>query len=328
MCLYPKLVNNRKYVVNKKNKGIIPKVDDKRVLMVPVGCGKCMECRKQKASQWRVRLTEDIRENTNAKFITLTFSDLSLSKLEKEIKGITGYDRDNEVCRIAIRRFLERWRKKYKKSLRHWFITELGHKNTERVHIHGLVWTGESMQEIKEKWSYGRAVLGDGKGRHYVNDETINYIVKYVTKQDKVHKEYVSKMFVSPGIGSNYMNRDVIKRNRFNEEKTIQTYMTRQGLELALPLYWRNKLYSDEEREKLWLHKLDEQKRWIDGVEVDISESEDEYYKLLEIKRRKNKRLGFGNDQVNWELKKYENERRNLKKLERIEKLYNKQIKV
>ena len=61
---------------------------------------------------------------------------------------------------------------------------------------------------------------------------------------------------------------------------------------------------------------------WVDGVRVDISENEDEYFKLLKHKRVKNKRLGYGNDEINWELKRYENERRNLKKMERLEKLY------
>jgi hypothetical protein len=42
----------------------------------------------------------------------------------------------------------------------------------------------------------------------------------------------------------------------------------------------------------------------------------------LEVKRQKSKRLGYGDDKVNWELKRYENERRNLKKMERLQKLY------
>ena len=57
-------------------------------------------------------------------------------------------------------------------------------------------------------------------------------------------------------------------------------------------------------------------------MKVDISQGEEEYYKLLEMMRQKNKRLGYGDDAKNWELKKYENERRNLKKLERLQKLY------
>ena len=58
------------------------------------------------------------------------------------------------------------------------------------------------------------------------------------------------------------------------------------------------------------------------GVRVDISKGEEEeYYKLLEVKRQKNKRLGYGDDSENWELKRYENQRRNLIKKERIQKL-------
>jgi hypothetical protein len=249
--------------------------------------------------------------------VTFTFSEHELQKIDNEIKGLSGYDRDNEICRIAVRRFTERWRKKNKKTIRHWLVTELGSQNTERVHLHGLLWTDETTEEIAEKWSYGKIWIGD-----YVNGKTINYIVKYINKVDKAHKEYNSKIFTSKGIGSNYMLRNDVQRNRYNKGETIETYKTRQGIELALPIYYRNKIYSDEEKELLWLQKLDEEVRYVDGVKVDISKGEEEYYKLLEVKRQKSKRLGYGDDKVNWELKRYENERRNLKKMERLQKLY------
>ena len=63
MCLYPKLIINPKYKPNKKNGGQVPAIFDKRVIYVPIGCGKCMECRKQLARNWQVRLNEEIREN-------------------------------------------------------------------------------------------------------------------------------------------------------------------------------------------------------------------------------------------------------------------------
>ena len=88
MCLYPKLIRNRKYIANKKNEGKIPNLKDKRTQYVPIGCGKCMECMKQKAREWQVRLQEEIRENKNGKFITLSYTDESLEKLEKEINRI------------------------------------------------------------------------------------------------------------------------------------------------------------------------------------------------------------------------------------------------
>ena len=59
MCLYPRLIQNKKYIAN-KNGGVIPPVSDNRVRFVPIGCGKCIECRKQKKREWQVRMLEDI----------------------------------------------------------------------------------------------------------------------------------------------------------------------------------------------------------------------------------------------------------------------------
>ena len=38
---------NPKYKANKKNGGNIPPVIDQRTIYVPIGCGVCIECRKQ-----------------------------------------------------------------------------------------------------------------------------------------------------------------------------------------------------------------------------------------------------------------------------------------
>jgi hypothetical protein len=318
MCLYPKLIKNRKYTSNKKNGGVIPQVTDPRTLMVPAGCGKCIECKKQKSREWSVRLQEEIRNNKNGKFITLTFSNESIKELTKEIKGVEGYDLDNEIATLATRRFLERWRKKYKKSVKHWLVTELGGNGTENIHMHGILWTNEDAKTITEIWKYGYTWVGDKNNDGYVNEKTINYVVKYISKTDQKHKEYNSKILTSPGIGNNYINRIDAEKNKYKGEETKETYTTRQGIQLALPIYYRNKIYTEEEREKLWLKKLDEETRYICGEKIDISKNEDDYYKTLETYRAKNKRLGYGSDEKNWKLKKYENDRRNLKTLERI----------
>ena len=108
MCLYPKLIKNRKYTSTKKNGGNVPVCHDKRVMYVPVGCQKCIECRKQKSREWQARLLSDIREHKNGKFITLTFSNESINELYHEIKGLSGYNLDNAIATLAVRRFLER----------------------------------------------------------------------------------------------------------------------------------------------------------------------------------------------------------------------------
>ena len=126
MCLFPKLIANPKYKKNKKNGGVIPPISDERAKMVPIGCQMCIECKKQKAREWQVRLQEDIKTHKNGKFITLTFSDEKLEKLKQEVLSkydIEGYTLQNAIATHAVRMFLERWRKKYKKSIRQWLIS-------------------------------------------------------------------------------------------------------------------------------------------------------------------------------------------------------------
>lgn len=327
MCLYPKLIPNRKYLKNKKNKGNIPTPKDNRVLMVPVGCGKCMECKKQKARTWSIRLQEDIREYKNGKFVTLTFSNESVYELTKELTNVDGYELDNQLAILGIRRFLERWRKQYGKSLRHWLVTELGGNGTENIHLHGIIWTDEPRDTVAEIWKYGYIWPRPEKGwkENFVNDRTINYCVKYTTKVDPKHEYYNARVLASPGIGATYMKRSDSKRNKFKGTETDETYTTRQGRKMNLATYWRNKIYTEEEREELWLQKLDKQERWVDGekVKTDTPEGIELYHKMLKYAQEKNTRLKYGNDEKDWTKELYERERRKLNTKKRLEKFAN-----
>lgn len=317
MCLYPRLIQNKKYTSTKKNGGVIPAITDKRTMLVPVGCGKCMECMKKKARNWQVRLLEETKVNNNGLFVTLTFSNESITELSKEINGkLDGYDRDNAIAKIAVRRFLERWRKENKKSVKHWLITELGHEGTENIHLHGIIWTDKSEEYVKEKWKYGFIWTNERKGGK-VGEQVVNYIIKYCTKIDEKHKEYKPIILCSPGIGKNYINSTNAGINKFKKGKTEEYYKTRTGHKINLPIYYRNKIYSEEEREKLWLQKLDEEKRFVDGVEISVKDGTDTYYKVLEEARKKNKRLGYQDDTIDWERREYERNLRNLKFKER-----------
>ena len=103
MCLYPKLIKNRRYVPNKKNGGVPPQCPDQRLLYVTAACGKCMECRQQKQRQWLVRMSEELRQEPNAYFITLTIDDKSYSELSNTCKS----EDENTIATKAIRLMLE-----------------------------------------------------------------------------------------------------------------------------------------------------------------------------------------------------------------------------
>lgn len=305
----------------KKNGGNIPELKDPRAKYVAVGCGKCIECMKQKKRNWQIRLLEDIKEHKNGQFITLTFSEQSLSELNKLIiQSRNEYINSNNIATLAVRRFLERWRKKYKKSLRHWLVTELGQNSTERIHLHGIIFTDEDKETIDNIWQYGMTWVGS-----FVNEKTINYITKYINKQDLTHKNYIPKILCSPGIGANYLKSYNASLNQFRDYDTKEYYRTSTGHKIGLPTYYRNKLYNDEEREKLWMNRLDEETRYVLGHKIDVSESEDEYNKSLEYYRRYNKELGFGDDSKNWDAIQYRNKLKRIKM--KTEELKNKKIK-
>lgn len=331
MCLYPRLVPNPKYKPNKKNGGKPPFPTDPRTTQVPIACGNCIECRKQKTRQWQIRLLEEIRHNTYINpiteekipiypyFITLTFSNESIATLAQEINA-KGYLLDNQIATIATRRFLERWRKEHQVSLRHWLVTELGHNGTNNIHLHGIIWfrQKQDIHKLDQHWQYGYTYKGQPiytnnkitDYKNFVNDRTIGYITKYVHKQDEKYPNYKPIILCSKGIGSQYLNRTDINRNKFKGEETIETYKTTTGHEIALPIYYRNKIYTENEKEQLWLNKLDKQKRYILGVEIDVSTNYDNYLNLLENARIKNQSLGYGTDKKDWDKYKYEQEMR------------------
>ena len=234
----------------------------------------------------------------------------------QKTKKLNAYETDNELAKYAIRHFLERWRKENKTSLRHWLVTELGHVNTEHIHLHGIIWTNNNPKDITRHWQYGYTWIGD-KPENYISERTVNYIIKYIIKIDNDHKEYLPIILCSKGIGDNYLEQYNASKNKFKDTETDETYRTRTGNKIALPIYYRNKLYNDEEKEKLWLNRLDKQERWVLGQRIDISEGEEEYETALKYAQIKNITWGYGNNTIDWNRKMYENERRLMKQVER-----------
>lgn len=312
MCLYPRLIQNPKYKPNKKNGGHPPKPKDKRLNAVAIGCGKCIECRKQKANEWRVRLSEEIKHRQYKYFVTLTFSQENLEKYEYLAAEKNGGEiEENEVATIAIRRFLERWRKLYGESTKHWLITELGHDNTERLHLHGIIFTTpQKIRNLEKIWGNGWVHIGT-----YCNTKTINYIVKYVTKIDNDHKEFNGKILCSPGIGDNYFTNgkkgkerktEIPILNTYNKTNTREYYKLPNGQKTSLPIYYRNNIWTENQREQLWLNRMDEGKIYVMGTAYDITteKGRQTYIKALKTAQKNNIKNGYG--KIEWKAKDYQ----------------------
>lgn len=252
-------------------------------------------------------MMEEIEHDRSGKFVTLTFNEEALEKAKKRAIKKRGSDEPNEVATQAVRDFLERWRSKYGTSVKHWLVPELGHEGTERLHLHGIIFTDKN---IEERWQNGWVYIGD-----YVNERTINYIIKYVTKIDEKHKDFRAKILPSAGLGKGYLTRTNAKKHKFNDKKTINEYRLNNGAKVNLPIYYKNHIWTEEERGKLWGNLLDKQERYVLGQKIDTStwEGQVQYKRALKEAQRINKKLGYGKLK-GWDLKIYTEELKKLKK--------------
>lgn len=271
-CPYSKNIPNKRYKANTKNGGIIPAVFDKRQLRVNVGCGRCFYCRMESKAEWVCRLNEHYaRDKKRLHWVTFTLSDESYIKLEKRDRNYKkiGYEYDNSIIKTAIRLWRGRMRKAGFKGndLDYFFISELGQKNTERIHLHGFIWCNISTKKLESIWSYGNVWNHNEHEYTYKSEYMIGYTIKYMHKVDEKHPDYKAKKFISNSIGIGYFEDKRMKtKHRFNGKDTVTTYtIDRTQKDIPLPDYYARKFWSDDER--AFLSSLHQDKVVINGQE-------------------------------------------------------------
>lgn len=261
MCLYPTYIKNPKYKPNKKNKGKPPVCKDRRLLYIPTKCGCCIECRKEKQREWRVRLEEELRSNFGY-FTTLTISPEGIKEIEEKT-NLKWEENPNEIATKGLRLFLERVRKDIGKSIKHWCVTELGEKK-DRIHLHGIFFGQKSAELIRKHWKYGFVFIGG-----YCNSRSVNYMTKYMLKVDINHPSFKQIVLASAGIGAGYMDRlDYLWQKQNYKNINVATYTFRNGTKMAMPKYYKNKIFTEKEREKMWINNLNRGLIWIFGEKV------------------------------------------------------------
>lgn len=291
MCLYPTFVKNPKYKPNKKNKGKPPVCKDRRLYYIPTKCGCCIECRKEKQREWRVRLEEELRSNFGY-FITLTISPEGIKELE-ERTGLNWKLNPNEIATKGLRLFLERARKDTGKSIRHWCVTELGEEG-DRIHLHGIFFGQKSAELIKKHWKYGFSFIGQ-----YCNSKSVNYMTKYMLKVDIKHPTFKQVVLASAGIGAGYMDRlDYLWQKQNYKQINVATYTFRNGTKMAMPKYYKNKIFTDKERERMWINNLNRGLLWIFGEKVKA----DDWGTIDNLRRywQEYGRMVMGDDPIAW----------------------------
>ena len=242
MCKNKIIIKNKRYQPTKKNGYTKETPRDRRLSYIEIPCGECKECKKKRKEMWRLRIENELLDSKSAIFFTGTFSDEAIENIKKQY----GVEEENDIATKANRLFLERLRKKYGIKLTHWCITELGSKKG-RIHIHGIFFIKENQDikyikdKIKREWNFGWNYLG------YVDQgKTINYITKYMLKENENFKEFKPKVLTSQKIGIGFIERNkrfykYKEKNGEIEANTKMEYL--DGRETYLIKYYKEKLY-------------------------------------------------------------------------------------
>lgn len=242
---------------------------------IRIPCGQCCDCQKKKRRDWSIRLGHEVRYHAERLkrlpkkrvkdciplFVTLTIDPEHYSEVSDDPSR-------------AIRLFLERYRKRYKHTLRHWFCTEYG-EDTNRLHFHGIIFehdfpcTYQSFERhvyskkqraifkrkygpfkhkdgvvaacnrwLQQMWTYGITWVDA------VKPETANYIVKYISKELAQGRK--SRIFTSPGIGRAYTQDPANVSFHRNNGRPIWNIPTDDPSRvLPLPMYYIRKIIPD-----------------------------------------------------------------------------------
>lgn len=241
-CLNPLWIRNPKYtkLANGKNPTLDSTYSDQYVndygypdFMICVPCGKCIECRKRIASEWKCRLMHEhdncVRLGQKMHFITFTLSP-------------EFYEQAKKDHYYFVRKFLEAYRyRSGGKSPRHFIVTELGEKNG-RLHYHGIIFNPSlSAEETKALWPWAEDHC---KFIGYVQPKTCTYIIKYILKPNtwnEICDWYCPRRYVSRGLGKCYCENPINwKAHNYGNGKW---YCEFEGYKCAVPRYYRDKLF-------------------------------------------------------------------------------------
>lgn len=246
-CLNQRTIVNRHYV---KIAGSASQAEvlfkDSSDLYLVVDCGRCINCQKKRANYWRQRLIDEFRylvdRNPDKKhrvfFVTLTIAP-------------EFYKKDVNYAYGLIKKFRERYRKTYGKSLRFWICSEYGEKRG-RLHFHGIFFDPLfDATLLPSLWKYGRcdmSVVGcSPKNLDQDPEKAIVYVTKYVTKycdQWFIDYDKRSRFWCSPGLGLAYCF-DKVNRDFHSQHGGLYFRLTDDyKFPVALNRYYISKLFS------------------------------------------------------------------------------------
>lgn len=244
-------------------------------------CGKCLDCRKRRASGWSYRLLKEAEVSTSAFFITLTYNPESVPitkklfmSLDQPINAIASRIKDRKLQNVTneshTQKFIKALRKKNKKTLKYYLVGEYGGK-TQRPHYHIILFNAELHTLIGVKLAkqvdLGTVILD---GKHHFEDTpwkhgtiTIGsltpasaaYTMKYISKTNYIgFAEWDDRVpqyaNMSKGLGGNHLTDNMIAWHKADLINRMHIVL-KDGIKIAMPRYYKDKIYTKWQRQKI-----------------------------------------------------------------------------
>lgn len=206
---------------------------DGKTSVVP--CGKCPACRQRRAQDWIFRLRQEDRVHSSSVFATLTYSPANIPL------SLAGY---MTLVKKDYQLFMMRLRKNTgKKTIKYYACGEYG-STTWRPHYHAIIFD-VTFDEVHEAWGKGQIYIGA------VNGDSIAYTAKYMCKprsipQHEKDDRVPEFSLMSKNLGANYLSPAM---HQFYESTGNTFLIDEGGYKQALPRYYRERLFTPEERE-------------------------------------------------------------------------------
>lgn len=230
-------------------------------MSVAVPCGKCPECLKRRVSGWSFRLREEDKVSSSAFFITLTYDTAHVPITKNGFMSL-----DKKHCQD----FMKRLRKAVDKThpgtaIKYYLAGEYGGK-TNRPHYHAIIFNVPDEYYIERAWQLGQTHYGK------VEAASIGYTLKYMDKPKKIpmhiNDDRIREFgLMSKGLGASYINDRV--RNYHHADLINRFHLTiEDGKKIAMPRYYKLKLYTDLERKRIAFFLLKDMIKRQEKIEI------------------------------------------------------------
>lgn len=243
-----------------------------------VPCNRCWQCLVRNMYQWKFRLMEEQKSSVSSFFCTLTYNETTVPKSRNGLLTLLKTDVQKFLKRL--RKYQEKNYKDYPK-IKYFLCGEYG-TETMRPHYHAIFFNvhpemtkiynlfNEEQKGVRlvtenyrsnfvEIWGLGNVDIAPAEAG------SIAYTVSYMLKSSKQDlfknkkqlklealKEEDDREFefrvMSNGIGTGYLTPEKIK---YYNDKKIPFMVVEGGNKMAMPRYYKEKIYDEEALEEI-----------------------------------------------------------------------------